>query len=208
MDYCRVVQKVLQHSQYLPQLSTNNTFQRLVKYYSSKMEDSRSLPTSTKDALDIFLCIRWARDIIEPNGHHFSALIHTGINVTWQHNKKKKSKRRKLLRPSMKEISELTAELAEYRKEDALDLLRGIHTSLDIYTTQNSETQNFNKKLFLKILWGYSASFSLQPQSCAAGISLEISRSNPVLKHIPTAGCTGRHPDRGWISPEKDTFLK
>jgi len=52
----------------------------------------------------------------------------------------------------MKEISELTAELAEYRKEDALDLLRGIHTSLDIYTTQNSETQNFNKKLFLKIL--------------------------------------------------------
>lgn len=58
---------------------------------------------------------------------------------------KKKSKRRKLLRPSMKEISELTAELAEYRKEDALDLLRGIHTSLDIYTTRNSETQDFNK---------------------------------------------------------------
>ena len=52
----------------------------------------------------------------------------------------------------MEEISELTAELAEHKKEDVLDLLKEIHTSLDIYTIQNSESQNFNKKFFLNIL--------------------------------------------------------
>lgn len=52
----------------------------------------------------------------------------------------------------MEQISELTAELSEHRKEDALDLLREIHTSLDIYAIQNSETQHFKNKFFLNIL--------------------------------------------------------